>query len=230
MVHETTQLVVLAKYWRPGAVKTRLAADLGAEQAAGLYREFLRTILVRFREIAEHRILAVTPESRLGEFDRFATAQAGHESWHITPQGAGDLGQRMRRLFVQAFASGAERVVLLGSDSPNLPCEIIQRAFEMLEEKSVVLGPTADGGYYLVGAREKTPDIFNRVSWSTSTVWSDTVLRLKQAGTLFGESPIWYDVDDLASLRRLARDLERNGPDESLVRLRRKIADCLKDV
>jgi rSAM/selenodomain-associated transferase 1 len=205
---ELEQLGVFAKYWEPGKVKTRLATSLGAPVAAELYYCFLAAVIENCeRAFNGRRLLAYAPMERRGAFSVLAGV-----GWHLEPQAAGDLGQRMQQYFASAFARGCERVVLIGSDSPNLPPTFIRSAFQRLEHEQVVLGPSEDGGYYLIGARLELPDVFSDISWSTGEVFGQTVDRLRHAGMTWHELPGWYDVDDLADLMRLRSDLAtQNG-------------------
>lgn len=202
-------LGMFAKYWEPGRVKTRLAAEIGDDAAAAIYAAFVRSLLVRFSDVAQRQLLCFTPDDRRGAFESIAGS-----TWQVVPQAAGGLGQRMNTYFDQAFAASANRVVLIGSDSPTMPREHVTRAFAALHEHDVVLGPTLDGGYYLVGAREHTPPIFEDVSWSTSDVWEQTVGRLESARLSYQELPSWYDVDERADLVRLRDELFRLESDE----------------
>ena len=113
----------------------------------------------------------------------------------------------MRQYFDSAYERGVRDVLLLGSDSPDVPREFITQAFELLERFPVVLGPSEDGGYYLIAARNQTPPVFDNVPWSSSAVWEETLARLTNAGIPYGELPIWYDVDETESLERLLRAL-----------------------
>ncbi len=204
---ELDQLGVFAKYWEPGKVKTRLATSLGAPVAAELYYSFLTAVIENCdHAFDDRRVLAYAPPERRGAFSDLA-----EDGWRLEPQSAGDLGRRMQQYFATAFKSGCERVVLIGSDSPNLPPDHIRIAFQHLESEQVVLGPSEDGGYYLIGARFELPDIFSDISWSTGEVFSQTVERLRHAGTRWHELPCWYDVDELADLRRLHNDLAGQG-------------------
>jgi len=203
-------LGLFAKYWQPGRVKSRLAESIGAAPAADLYRTFLATLISRLADSADRRVLAYTPEEHHDPFHQLL-AETAPERWTLESQPAGDLGARMRYFFDTAFAAGASRVVLIGSDSPNVPVPFIDQAFVALERAPVVLGPTTDGGYYLVGAREATPPIFDEIAWSSPSVWQQTVDRLDALSITYRSLPRWYDVDDLADLHRLADDLSRGA-------------------
>jgi len=197
------QLGVFAKYWQPGAVKTRLGEAIGYERASQLYRIFLVTTCQRFESAGDRRVLAYTPAERRADFEQLAG-----QVWETEPQATGDLGCRMRNYFATAFDNDAARVVLIGSDTPTLPLEFVEQAFDLLAEYRVVLGPSDDGGYYLVGASVGNPPIFSGVSWSSPDVWSQTTRLLNEAGYSFGILPKWYDVDDRETLDRLHNELK----------------------
>lgn len=216
------QLGMFAKYWQPGEVKTRLAADIGDFAATRIYRTFVIALLARLRNVTAgaRPVLAYAPRERQHEFAQLA------DGWKLVPQATGDLGERMRSFFQDAFAGGARRVVLLGSDSPNVPLQYVRQALRRLKDEDLVLGPTPDGGYYLIGARVAVPGIFDGVTWSSPQVWKQTVARVQNARLSFGELPQWYDVDDGKDLSRLMQDL-RGATEAELVALRDDIEQVL---
>ena len=196
------RLGVFAKFWEPGIVKTRLAATIGAGAASELYRLFVETTLHRFDAVGERRELFYSPADRITEF-----TQISGTSWHAVAQRGGDLGERMHDYFARSSSDPAIRSVLIGSDSPCLPIRFVQEAFELLKKKRVVLGPSEDGGYYLIGIRGEVPDIFNGIAWSTDEVYQQTVSLLTAHQIPFAELSNWYDVDDITDLQRLAVEL-----------------------
>lgn len=195
------QLGIFAKFWTPGEVKTRLAATIGHERAAELHRACLTTLLARLRELADRRVLAFSPAEQRAGFQAIAGA------WSLEVQSTGDLGERMRHHLAAAFRTGAESAVLIGSDSPTLPLAFIEEAYERLREVPVVLGPSDDGGYYLIGLSRPDPPLFDRISWSTGEVWQQTVERLTAANWSYHQLPPWYDVDTADDLARLRAEL-----------------------
>ena len=199
------QLGIFAKYWAAGQVKTRLAKSIGEDAAASFHRSSVATLVCRFRDTADRRVIGFWPGEHQAEFVELA----GRE-WHTEVQVPGNLGVRMAAYFDAAFKAGVQRVVLIGADSPTLPAAHIRDAFTLLSAHQVVLGPADDGGYYLVGASLKTPDIFHEVTWSSRAVWSQTVQRLEASATKWAPLPSWYDVDDLEQLHRL-KDQLANG-------------------
>jgi rSAM/selenodomain-associated transferase 1 len=130
--------------------------------------------------------------------------------FELIPQASDDLGCRMRSFFTERFQTGADRIVLVGTDSPTLPLTFVEQAFQELKQADVVLGPATDGGYYLVGCARHTrkgsdvvPPIFEEIPWSTSQVLRETVTRLKSAKLSAALLPPWYDVDTLDDWRML---------------------------
>ena len=200
----STCAVLFAKKPVPGAVKTRLQSHLSASEATRLYEAMLldcATALHATRAAA--KVVAFTPAHAE---DALRTLLAPIGTFEYAPQPEGDLGQRMESLMQWAFARGAERVVIIGSDSPSLPARYIDEGLALLREKEVVLGPSTDGGYYLVGRRKGESRIFQDVAWSTGMVFEQTLARL---GTqTLGLLPPWYDVDTPAEAGFLKVHLE----------------------
>jgi hypothetical protein len=212
-------LGVLAKFWQPSEVKTRLARSIGSHAAAQLHRAALTTTLTRLSHLAERRTLVFTPEERRDDFAALGPVVDG--SWNLRPQVAGDLGERMAGFFADEVDRGAGRIVLLGSDSPTVPVAYIDQALEALRERDVVLGPSRDGGYYLVGQSSPQPDMFAHVDWSTEQVWPQTLARLDLLEVTYTVLPEWYDVDTIEDLRRLAIEIDHaSEPGESFDVLR----------
>lgn len=129
------------------------------------------------------------------------------------PQQGKNLGERMQNSFVQAFLQGFHRVIIIGSDSPDLPRTFIEEAFSALKTMDSVIGPACDGGYYLIGFRKETffPEVFTGITWSTDKVFEESCARLKNAGRKTYILPPWHDIDTLADLQELIRR-SKNGP------------------
>ena len=175
-------------------MKTRLAASIGPEAAAGLYRA-----------LAEHVLEATTPS---GEYERlvfFDPSGALEEmrAWlpgvRLLAQSGEDLGARMSDAFARAFARGASRVAIVGTDAPAVSRRTVTEALSALDAADVVIGPSTDGGYYLLALREPRPELFAGIAWSTPTVAADT--RARAAGLAVRDLPVGRDVDTLEDLR-----------------------------
>jgi uncharacterized protein len=198
---------VFARHWTPGEVKSRLAVAIGPDRAAEVYRASLEVTLERFTAAGDRRTVVYTPPKR-----REAFAPWGQRGWLLRAQGEGDLGERMRQYFDAAFATGAQRVILIGSDSPTLPESHVAQAWDALLTAPVVLGPADDGGYYLVGLSRPLPGLFASIPWGTSAVWPRTQQRLAELGVNGAALPGWRDFDDLADLQRLRVELAQLAP------------------
>jgi rSAM/selenodomain-associated transferase 1 len=215
-------LGMFGKQPAPGRVKTRLAAGLGNDAAAAVHEAMLFDTLETWSSesvlnAGGRRVLVYAPADAGPWFDARVP-----EPFALQPQAEGDLGARMREFFAGEFAEGATRVVLIGSDSPTLDPTIVITAFLCLEGRDVVIGPSTDGGYYLVGARGSVPPIFEGISWSTPSVLNQTIDRLKDTGLSLAVLPPWYDVDTPDDWRTLAghvRALRRAGLNPGLPRL-----------
>ena len=190
-----TALIVFVKNPIPGSVKTRLQTRYAPEQVAALYAAFVRDVLEWAESIdIERRVIAFDPPD--AEFEVRALFGGGVKAqWQYVPQVQDDLGARMREALVQQLDAGASAVVLIGTDIPSLPAHHITQAFDLLRTKDVVLGPSTDGGYYLVGVSRSTLEIFEDVEWSTPSVLSQTIDRVQRAGRTLGLVPPWFDVD-----------------------------------
>ena len=154
-------------------------------------------------------VLVYSPHDRLEEFRLFLEQHKLASDWELIPQSEGDLGLRMQHFFDTAFESGYDQVLLVGSDTPTLPRSTFQSAIDQLAQNDVVLGPTEDGGYYLVGAKRRTPPIFTGVAWSTEQVWEQTTDQLRNRDLTYGTLPKWYDIDNVHDLRRVNPLVER---------------------
>lgn len=219
-------LGVFVKYPQPGQVKTRLAAAWGEERAAELYSAFVADTLDRFRSTADRRWACYAPADAAAA--RYFGDLAG-DSYELWPQPDGPLGKRLAAFFECCFASGLQRAVIIGSDSPTLPRDYVEQALERLATSDApdrgvadqpsrggrcVLGPATDGGYYLVGLRERLLPIFSGIEWSTPQVLRQTVARLSESGATLALLPPWYDVDgpdDVELLRGHLEALQTSG-------------------
>ncbi|MEC9094083.1 MAG: TIGR04282 family arsenosugar biosynthesis glycosyltransferase [Planctomycetota bacterium] len=206
---------IFAKYWEKGQVKTRLAKSIGDQNAARIYFQFLRQSL----EIANHidlpgieKVIGFSPNVRRSDFEQLAP------TWRLIPQTGQDLGSRMKSFFDQLFHtqmenkiaapdSGTHEILLIGSDTPLLPPSTIKLAFKALEKNEIVIGPSPDGGYYLVGAKTQTPLIFDNVNWGSDQVLSQTLRNIHSQGYRYELLNEHSDVDELDDLQRVVHEL-----------------------
>jgi rSAM/selenodomain-associated transferase 1 len=190
-----TALVVMARYPEVGHVKTRLAAALGAENACRLYRAFLHDIDRRFAAASRTLVWAFHPPDR----DFAAVVAPGAR---CLPQAGCGLGERMHNCFRALFAEGFERIVMIGADVPHVRDEWLDEAAAALDRADVVLGPTTDGGYYLIAMRI-LHDVFTGIVMSTQHVLVETRQKAERAGLRVHLLPVSFDVDDESDVIRL---------------------------
>ena len=203
-VDQPVGLAVMAKAPRAGAVKTRLCPPLRPPEAAELARCFLMDAVDRVGAVAGARpVIAYAPSEARSEFEGLAPGFA------LLAQQGDDLGARQSRLLAEVLALGHEAALVMGTDAPTLPRECLDEAVSlvMAPDVDLVIGPTDDGGYYLVGLRVPCPALFDDMPWSTSAVLSRTLDRAQRLGLRVACLPAWFDVDTKADLERLAAEL-----------------------
>ncbi|MCG8448460.1 MAG: TIGR04282 family arsenosugar biosynthesis glycosyltransferase [Pirellulales bacterium] len=208
-------LGLFAKNWVPGKVKTRLAHSLGKAKSAEVYRAFVVATIARLSSATRSQVVAYAPDDDAAREVFLAPAFDG---WSLEPQSEGDLGDRMAAFFQNQISKGDNSIVLLGTDSPNIPLARIDQAFAALESHEVVLVPTEDGGYCLVGIARRVPPIFEGIPWSTPQVWESTIARLQESNTSFQALKPWYDVDEIDHLQRLLDDLHHAPEDDAVLK------------
>lgn len=171
-----------------GKVKTRLAKDLGEEQALSIYLHLLR------------HTRAITKDMDAAKLVYYAEKVQQHDLWDESiyqkkVQPEGDLGDKMKFAFATAFEEGFEQVLIIGSDCYQLDQAILEQAFKALEKYDVVIGPAKDGGYYLLGMKKLHPALFENKNWSTSTVFQDTLQDIREQELTYTLLPELSDVD-----------------------------------
>ncbi|RME51412.1 MAG: glycosyltransferase [Caldilineae bacterium] len=201
-------LIVVAKQPAAGQTKTRLSPPLSPEEAAALYECFLRDTLALVRRVPDvRRVIAHLPPAAGGYFRALAP------DFETIPQRGANLGARLDNTLRHYLRLGCRRAVIMNSDGPTLPAAHLQAAFDALAgETDVVLGPSDDGGYYLIGLKRPAPRLLRGVTMSTPTVLRDTLALAAEAGLRVHLLPPWYDVDDPASLARLRAELAHAPP------------------
>ncbi len=196
-------LVVMAKAPRPGMVKTRLARSLPVEAVTELYRCLLDDTMSLARSLGTVEIAIMCPASDVEELAR------------LTPNGVGVVAQKgeglaagLTSVFAHFAAPGRQRVVAFNSDSPHLPASVLGSAFEALIKHDVVVGPTHDGGYYLVGAKAAHSTLFEGDGMGTKTALEVLLARARLLQLSIGFTDPFYDIDVGDDLTRLAAELQ----------------------
>ncbi|MEM6317021.1 MAG: TIGR04282 family arsenosugar biosynthesis glycosyltransferase [Bacteroidota bacterium] len=202
---EKNALIVFIKNPEKGKVKTRLAQTMGDDKALEIYI----ALMEHTRKIAQ-----ALPVARHLFYSQWINEQ---DNWKRSKfkkalQIDADLGTKMATAFHAVFQT-SEKVVIIGSDCASLTSEIVQRAFDKLNDYPYVIGPAMDGGYYLLGMSQFSPTLFQNITWSTSTVKSKTIERIEELGQSYYELPILSDIDYEEDWIQYGWDLPNNPPD-----------------
>jgi uncharacterized protein len=199
-------LIILTRYPEPHRTKTRMIPRLGPEGAAQLQGDMTDHALAWARELAVRASVSVQVRFEGGDEARMRSRFG--DSFPYLPQGPGDLGDRMVRAIAEAFAAGADRVIVVGTDCPGITADLAEQAFERLATADLVLGPATDGGYYLIGLRRPVPALFAGIAWGQETVLHETQTRAEELGLATSlltelsdvdrpeDLPVWQRVQD----------------------------------
>ena len=193
----THSILFFVKLPRPGAVKTRLGRTIGYERATQLYDCFVQDLRGTLAQLGVVPLIFYAPAAQSA-----AVAQWLGPDQPYYPQIGEDLGARMAYAFRQGFELGYTRLLIVGSDSPDLPLDILQTALRALEQDQIVIGPSQDGGYYALGftATNFVPQVFAGIPWSTSAVYAQTLQILARENHSILPLRDWYDVDTVEDL------------------------------
>lgn len=202
------RLIVFAKEPEAGKVKTRLMGYLTGDQCVALYKAFLMdTVATAKNVICDERILAYDPG---GDPSYLRSISEGFE---LLRQEGDDLGQRMHNAFTYKQGVSPGKTVIIGSDSPTLPAAHIDEAFRHLDRFDMVLGPSFDGGYYLIGLNRPCADLFMGIEWSSKSVKECTLQKAGKLNLSVSLLQKWHDID-------LPEDIERLRSDEEGIKAR----------
>ncbi|RJQ76483.1 MAG: glycosyltransferase [Desulfobacteraceae bacterium] len=197
-MHCPEHLIIFTRFPLAGQAKTRLIPHLGAAGAADLQRRMTEHTIAQARELASRQPLNTEV--------LFTSGNRGQMAGWLGPelryraQGSGDLGQRQARAFDRAFQAGAERVIVIGADCPDLTADLLQLAFRWLKETDLVLGPARDGGYYLIGLRMPAPALLAEIPWSTKAVLATVLTKAARLEIPFRLLKPLHDIDRPADL------------------------------
>jgi len=181
-----------------GRVKTRLAREVGDEQALSLYRAFVQTTLLAVEQSGMDHRICFFPADRKALVEDWLGTDHGY-----MPQLGDDLGQRMGNALAAVFDQGAQKAILVGTDIPDLRACHLLKAINLLDQHQVVVGPSFDGGYWLIGFQRDRfcPDLFFQIDWGTDTVFSTTLERCTAANLSTGLLPALQDIDSMEDLQ-----------------------------
>ncbi len=195
------KLIIFTRYPEPGKTKTRLIPVLGKEGAAHLHRQLAEGAIAQAKKLQNYRKLSLEVHFTGGD-KQLMEDWLGKDIFYYN-QVAGDLGIKMATALQTSFNHGSEKVIIIGTDCPDLKAEILAKAFEELEGHDLVFGPALDGGYYLIGLRKFVGEIFKEINWGTAEVLGQSVAIAQALNLSLAYLPPLGDIDrpeDLAML------------------------------
>lgn len=196
-------LILFTRVPLPGQTKTRLMPFLTAEECVGLHTVFLKDILQKVQQVDAALFVFYTPRDQEALLKQVIGQQIP-----CMPQTGEDLGQRMKHAIGSVLRQGFQRVVLMGTDIPQICPETIEQAFDSLQNSEIVINPTLDGGYYLIGMKQEYDSIWQIERYGTNTVIRDTLQHLEREQLRTAVGPRYYDVDEKEDLSRLYDEMK----------------------
>lgn len=196
-------LVIMAKAPRPGMVKTRLARSLPVPAITELYSCLLADTISLAQALDGVEVAIMCPESDVEDLHR-----AAGDSVRVVAQVGNGLAAGLTSVFAHFAGAGCRRIIAFNSDSPHLSASVLRKAFRSLAECDVVVGPTHDGGYYLVGATASHPGLFTIDGMGTTKACESLLARARVLGLSVRLTDLFYDIDEVADLRGLAAELQ----------------------
>ena len=188
-------LIVFAKAPAEGKVKTRLARSLGDDFATWFYKKCVANLLNELQKLSYDIDVYFFSDK-----ERFQTNNLGKMNFIYRKQNGNDLGERMKNSFAEVLNGGSRKAIIIGTDIPDISCKIIEEAFNLLDESDVVLGPSKDGGYYLLGMKDQNNFLFKGIDWGSKKVFTQTLYKLNAKRRIIKILKKLSDIDTKADL------------------------------
>jgi uncharacterized protein len=192
-------VIIFAKYPEEGKVKTRLAKSFGYEFAAGFYRAMTDHLLNVCRTLPEQDFSLDLFYNDLTKTEQINKINGNRFVIHL--QEGNNLGEKMKNAFHLQFKKGFKKIVIIGTDCPEINADILLKSFEELSNSDIVIGPSSDGGYYLLGMKMQHPFLFEGIEWSSDRVLSETLVKIKEKNLILFQLPELNDIDTEEDLR-----------------------------
>ncbi len=167
------KLIIFTRYPEPGKTKTRLIPALGAQGAANLHRQLIKNTLNQAQNLTKNR--AVEVEVKYAGGSQELMQKLLPPPINCSPQSQGALGEKMKNALAESFAQSIQRIIIIGTDCPELDTHRLTQAFNRLGNYDLILGPALDGGYYLIGMQRTIPELFVKIDWGTELVLQQTL-------------------------------------------------------
>ncbi len=203
-------IIIFVKLPYKGNVKNRLASAIGDDAAVSLYKAFVYDLLENIKITDCDIRIFYYPSESINKIERWLG-----KNFNYKPQIGNDLGERMKNAFIESFSEGFEKVIIIGSDMPDLPLSIIEEAFTSLNQNNAVIGPSFDGGYYLIGFRKNffIPEIFQNIQWGSEGVFQKSIEMLQNKGISRHFLPKRRDIDTLEDLISFFQEHTNTDPE-----------------
>lgn len=197
-------LIIFLKYPEPGKVKTRLAKDVGSDQAASIYSHMAQAIIDNVLDPSSYKtVIYFNPPDKQREIIDWL----GKKEVQYSPQKGNTLGDKISNAFKEVFCHGSDKTVIIGTDCIEITLETINKTMDLLNDNDAVLGPAKDGGYYLLGLNKFTPQIFQDIDWSTEYVLEQTVEKMNNNQLNFQLLKTLKDIDTVDDINDDVRDI-----------------------
>lgn len=192
-------IICFLKYPKNGEVKTRLAKDIGHDKATSFYTKIAEKTIQKAKKVDADLFVFFNPPESLQKFQDWLGTDLKY-----LPQSEGDLGKKMSTAFLEIFAKNYTNTIIIGTDIPDISTEILEQAFENLENRDCIIGPSPDGGYYLLGFNKSSffVEIFQDITYSTETVYKETISKFEKFDKTYLTLESLEDVDDVESYNR----------------------------
>lgn len=199
-------LIIFLRFPKTGEVKTRLAKTTSSDFAVKFYKSCAENIVKNVKKIpCINRFVFYSNGKEKDKITKWLGSKL-----YYSPQQGSDLGTRMKNAFQKVFSTGAQKIIIIGTDIPDLSNDIINNAFNLLESNDVVIGPSKDGGYYLLGIKKMYSQLFEKIEYSTDKVFSETLSRIKESNLSYQLLPELQDIDTEEDLIRWLNESNHN--------------------
>ncbi len=197
-------LIIFIKYPQAGKVKTRLAKDIGDNEAAKIYSQMTKTIIEKTIDTANYNtFIFYDPPEKEQDIKKWINKK----ELNYLPQLGNTLGERISSAFKEVYSSGTNKALIIGSDCIDVDKVTINEAIDLLDTTDVILGPAQDGGYYLLGTNEYSPQIFQDIEWSTDKVLQQTIQQVNKMGLKYKLLKTLKDIDTVDDLEGFNIDI-----------------------
>jgi len=221
---QNSVLIIFLKNPKPKKVKTRLGKSIGYASSARIYKKMAETIIKNTKSKSYQQEIFYAPKKEFTSIKKWLGSDQ-----ILQPQTGRFLGMKMSKAFKKNFDQGKSKVILIGSDAPLIDKNLIKEALSRLDANDAVIGPSADGGYYLLGLSCYLPSLFIDIDWSTPAVFNQTISALNKAGKSYSILRKHFDIDTEEDLVKLKIWLKDNPSCPNMISLYKEVSNVFKE-